>query len=121
MICLSYTLLKSSIPAALFFKLISAAINDWSLKVTREGICLYHQAAILIIDKSNELHLQVKDGKVFVYLINEDEKCCIPPVIATKVQVLLTLTMRNVLEFYHKSFGKSLSTFEVSKAFLNIL
>jgi hypothetical protein len=117
MICLSYTLLKSSIPAALSFKLIGAAINVWPLKDTPDGICLYHQAAILCIDRSNELHLLVKDGKVFVYLINKDKKNFILPTIASAVQECLTLTMTNVLEFYHKSFGKSLSTSEVSKAF----
>jgi hypothetical protein len=117
MICLSYTLLESSIPAALSFKLIGAAINVWPLKETPEGICLYHQAAILCIDGSNELHLLVGDDKVFVYLINKDAKCFIPPNIASTVQECLTLTMTKVLEFYHKSFGKALSTSEVSKAF----
>ena len=47
MICLSYTLLKSSIPVALSFKLIGAAINVWPLKETPASICLCHQAAIL--------------------------------------------------------------------------
>ena len=117
MICLSYTLLKSSIPAALSFKLIGAAINVWPLKETPEGICLYHQAAILCIDGSNELHLLVEDDKVFVYLINKVAKRFITPNIASTVQECLTLTMTKVLEFYHKSFGKSLSTSEVSKAF----
>jgi hypothetical protein len=117
MICLSYTLLKSSIPAALSFKLIGAAMNVWPLKETPEGICLYHQAAILCIDGSNELHLLVEDSKVFVYLINKFAKRSIPPNIASTVQECLTLTMTKVLEFYHKSFGKALSTSEVSKAF----
>jgi hypothetical protein len=117
MICLSYKLLKSSIPAALSFKLIGAAINVWPLKVRQEGVCLYHQAAILCIDGSNELHLLVEDDKVFVYLINKVAKHFIPPNIASAVQECLTLTMTKVLEFYHKSFGKSLSTSEVSKAF----
>jgi hypothetical protein len=49
MICLSYKLLKSPIPAALSFKLIGAAMNVWPLKRTPEGLCLYHQAAILCI------------------------------------------------------------------------
>jgi hypothetical protein len=41
MICLSYTLLKSSIPAALSFKLIGAALNLWPLQKTKSGgICL---------------------------------------------------------------------------------
>jgi hypothetical protein len=117
MICLSYTLLKSSIPAALSFKLIGAAINVWPLKETPEGICLYHQAAIICIDGSNELHLLVEDDKVFVYLIHKDTKRFIPPNIASAVQECLTLTMTKVLEFYYKSFGNSLSTSEVSKAF----
>jgi hypothetical protein len=117
MICLSYTLLKSSIPAALSFKLIGAAINIWPLKETGGIICLYHQAAILLIDESNELHLLVEGDKVFVYLINKKNKRLIPPNIASSVQECLTFTMTKVLEFYHKSFGKSISTSEVSKTF----
>jgi hypothetical protein len=117
-ICLSYTLLKSSIPAALSFKLIGAVSNFWPLRKTESGgICLYQQATIFRIDESNELLLQVKDGKVFVYLTNKSTKCDISPDIASTVQECLTLTMTKVLEFYHKSFGKALSTFEVSKAF----
>ena len=117
-ICLSYTLRKSSIPAALSFKLIGAALNLWPLQKTNsDSICLYQQAAIFCIDESNELLLQVKDGKVFVYLTNKSTKRCILPDIASTVQECLTLTITKVLEFYHKSFGKSLSTFEVSKAF----
>jgi hypothetical protein len=117
MICLSYNLLKSSIPAALSFKLIGAAINIWPLKETREGVCLYHQAAILCIDKENELHISVKDNKIIIYLINKVATRFISPNIASTVQECLTLTMKNVLEFYHKSFGKSLSTSEVSNLF----
>jgi hypothetical protein len=104
-------------PAALSFKLIGAAINVWPLKDTPEGICLYHQAAILCIDGSNDLHLLVEDDKIFVYLINKDTNRFIPPNIASTVQECLTLTMTTVLELSHKSFGKSLSTSEVSKAF----
>jgi hypothetical protein len=117
MICLSYKLLKSSIPAALSFKLIGAAINIWPLKETREGVCLYHQAAILCIDKASELHISVKDNKIIIYLINKDTTRFISPNIASTVQECLTLTLKNVLEFYHKSFGKSLSTSEVSNLF----
>jgi hypothetical protein len=117
MICLSYTLLKSSIPAALSFKLIGAAMHVWPLKETPEGICLYHQAAILCIDELNELHLSVEEDKIFVYLINKKEKESIPQNLASAVQECLTLTMKKVLEFYHNRFGKSQSTFEVSKAF----
>jgi hypothetical protein len=87
------------------------------LGILVRGICLYQQAAIFCIDESNELLLQFKDGKVFVYLTNKSTKCDISPDIASTVQECLTLTMTKVLEFYHKSFGKSLSTFEVSKAF----
>ena len=117
MICLSYKRLKSSIPAALSFKLIGAAINIWPLKETREGVCLYHQAAILCIDKASELHISVKDNKIIIYLINKVTKRFISPNIASTVQECLTLTLKNVLEFYHKSFGKSLSTSEVSNLF----
>jgi hypothetical protein len=40
----------------------------------QERICLYHQAAIFRIDRTNELHLSVKDDKIVVYLINEKDK-----------------------------------------------
>jgi hypothetical protein len=83
-ICLSYKLLKSSIPAAWSFKLIGAAMNVWPLKETPEGVCLYHQAAILCIDRANDLHISVKDNKIIIYLINKDTKRFIPPNIASK-------------------------------------
>jgi hypothetical protein len=104
-------------PAALSFKLIGAAMNVWPLKETSEGVCLYHQAAILCIDRVNELHISVKDNKIIIYLINKDKKGFISPNIASTVQECLTLAMKNVLEFYHKNFGKSLSTSEVSNLF----
>jgi hypothetical protein len=116
-ICLSYRLLKSSMPAALTFKLIGAAINVWPLQKRQGDICLYHQAAIFRLNKSNELHLSVKDDKIFVYLINETEKRLIPPQLASAVQEYLTFTMTKVLEFYHKNCGKSLLTYDVSKEF----
>jgi hypothetical protein len=117
MICLSYKLLKSSMPDALSSKLFGAAMNVWHLKETPEDVCLYHQAVILCIDRANELHISVKDNKIIIYLINTDAKRFIPPNIASTVQECLTLTMKNVLEFYHKIFGKSLSTSEVSNLF----
>jgi hypothetical protein len=91
--------------SALSFKLIGAAINIWPLKEKREGVCLYHQAAILCIDKASELHISVKDNKIIIYLINKDTTRFISPNIASTVQECLTLTLKNVLEFYHKSFG----------------
>jgi hypothetical protein len=116
-ICLSYTLLKSSIPAALVFRLIGAAMHVWPLQKRQERICLYHQAAIFRIDRTNELHLSVKDDKIVVYLINEKDKGSIRPELASAVQEHLTLTMTKVLKFYHKSFEKSLFISEVSKLF----
>jgi hypothetical protein len=91
----------SSFPAALSFKLIGAAMNVWPLKETLEGVCLYHQAAILCIDKANELHISVKDNKIIIYLINKDTTRFISPNIASTVQECLTLKLKNVLEFYH--------------------
>ena len=117
MICLSYRLLKSSIPAALVFRLIGAAMHVWPLQKRQERICLYHQAAIFRIDRTNELHLSVKDDKIVVYLINEKDKGSIRLELASAVQEHLTLTMTKVLKFYHKSSEKSLFISEVSKLF----
>ena len=111
MICLSYTFLKSSIPAALFSKLIDVAKKVWHSRGKPEctSICLHHQAAILCIDESNELHILVEDDKVLVYLINKTTKRFILPNIAYMIQEYLTLTMTKALE--------SLFTSKVSKAF----
>jgi hypothetical protein len=92
-------------------------MNVWPLKETPEGVCLYHQAAILCIDRANDLHISVKDNKIIIYLINKDTKRFIPPNTASIVQECLTWTLKKVLEFYHKSFGKSLSSSEVSELF----
>ena len=54
---------------------------------------------------------------IYVYLASKTKRGLIPPSTASAVQECLTLTMTKVLECYHKSFGKSLSTSEVSKAF----
>jgi hypothetical protein len=106
-ICLSYTLLKSSIFAALVFRLIGAAIHVWPLQTRQKRMCLYHQAAIFCIDETNELHLSVKDDKIVVYLINEDHKRLIQRKLASAVQEYLTLTMTKILKFYHKSSEES--------------
>jgi hypothetical protein len=106
-ICLSYTLLKSSIFAALVFRLIGAAMHVWPLQKRKERICLYRQAAIFRIDGTNELHLSVKEDKIVVYLINEKEKGSIQPELASAVQEYLTLTMTRILKFYHKSSEES--------------
>jgi hypothetical protein len=55
-------------PAALSFKLIGAAMNVWPLKE------MYHQAAILCIDREHDLHISVKDNKIIIYLIHKDTK-----------------------------------------------
>jgi hypothetical protein len=109
-ICLSYTLLKSSIFAAFVFRLIGAVIHVWPLQKRQGRICLYHRAAIFCINETNELHLSVKDDKIIVYLINEKEKGSIQPELASAVQEHLTLTMTKILKFYNKSS-------EVSKLF----
>jgi hypothetical protein len=115
MICLSYRLLKSSISAALVFRLIGATMHVWPLQERKKINCLYHQAAIFRIDKTNEFHLSAKDDKIVVYLINENNKDSILQKHASAVQEHLTSTMTKVLKFYHKSSEKSLKSklFEV--------
>jgi hypothetical protein len=110
MICLSYRLLKSSISAALVFRLIGATMHVWPLQERKNSICLYHQAAIFRIDKTNEFHLSAKDDKIVVYLINENNKDSILQKHASAVQEHLTSTMTKVLKFYHKSSEKSLKS-----------
>jgi hypothetical protein len=63
-------------------------MNVWPLKE------MYHQAAILCIDREHDLHISVKDNKIIIYLINKDTKGFISPNIASTVQECLTLTLK---------------------------
>ena len=117
-ICLSYQLVKSTVPAALSFKLIGAALSIWPLKEGEGGRpCLFFKSAVLSIDDSNDLIIDIREQRVEVYLVNAVSRANISPDIAASTQECLTLSLRNALDFYHNCMGKEIKYVDMEKLY----
>ncbi|CAC5418933.1 unnamed protein product [Mytilus coruscus] len=116
-ICLSYRLKKSSVPSALFFKLIGSALNVLPIKETDGRPCLYYKAAVLSVDNDNECRIHMEGNRIVVNLINRTSRLQILPDIAASIQECLTLTLTNVLHFYYTCMGKDIKQFDILKLF----
>ncbi|XP_076082168.1 uncharacterized protein LOC143052895 [Mytilus galloprovincialis] len=113
-IVLTYDLAISSIPSALAFKVIGAASNNWLLKEEDEKQCLYHKAAIFMVDDDNEIRMCLEDNRVMVNLVNRKSLQFLSPDIAASVQECLTKTLESSIAFYYRSNGKQIDPKEVS-------
>ncbi|CAG2215249.1 unnamed protein product [Mytilus edulis] len=91
-ICLSYRLKKSSVPAALLFKLIGSALNILPIKETDGRPCLYYKAAAFYVNDDNECRIHMDGNRIIIALINKTSILEISPDIATSIQECLTLT-----------------------------
>ncbi|CAG2185342.1 unnamed protein product [Mytilus edulis] len=105
-ICIAYHLKDTVVPSALAFKLIAASISIWPLKIVDERFCLYFQAAVMDLDKKNELQIHVEGQRIIVNLTNKESKQHISPDLATTIQECLTLALGRILQFYSRCFGK---------------
>lgn len=117
MICMSYRLKRSSVPAALIFKLIGSALNVLPIKETNGRPCLYYQAAIFSIDDDNECRIHMKGCRIVVNLMNKVSRLEISPDIAASIQECLTLTLTNVLHFYYACMGNDIKKVDILKLF----
>ncbi|XP_063438422.1 uncharacterized protein LOC134719342 [Mytilus trossulus] len=116
-ICLQYILAHSSIPSALAYKVIGAAVIAWPLKEEKDRPCLYHKAAVLNVSEDDELRIWVDDNRVNVYLTNKKSLLSISPDIAASIQDCLTKNIESSLLFYHSSFGRTLNPTRVSELY----
>ncbi|CAG2223917.1 unnamed protein product [Mytilus edulis] len=92
-ICLQYSLTQHSIPSALAFKVIGAAIISWQLKEedNKPGKpCLYHKAAVLNVSEDDELRIWLEDNRVMVNLTNKKSLLSISPDVAASIQECLS-------------------------------
>ncbi|CAG2227511.1 unnamed protein product [Mytilus edulis] len=117
MICLSYRLKKSSVPAALIFKLIGSALNVLPIKEQDGHPCLYYQAAAFSIDDNNECRMHMKGSRIVVNLINKVSRLEISSDIAASLQECLTFTLTNVLQFYYACIGEDIKRVDILKLF----
>ncbi|XP_076082142.1 uncharacterized protein LOC143052880 [Mytilus galloprovincialis] len=107
-ICLQYILSDSSIPSALAYKVIGAAVIAWPLKEENNKPCLYHKAAVLNVSEDDELRIWVDDNRVNVYMTNKKSLLYISPDVAASIQECLTKNIESSLLFYHNSFGNKI-------------
>ncbi|VDI32629.1 Hypothetical predicted protein [Mytilus galloprovincialis] len=114
-IVLAYSLAISAIPSALAFKVIGAASNNWPLKEEHGKQCLFHKAAIFMIDDENEIRMCLEGNRVMVNLINRNSLQFLSPDIAASIQECLTKTLESSFGFYYKSNGKQINPTEISK------
>ncbi|CAG2236741.1 unnamed protein product [Mytilus edulis] len=112
-ICLEYSLAQDSIPSALAYKVIGAAIITWPLKEENRKPCLYHKAAVLNVTEDDELHIWFEDNRVMVYLTNQKSLLSISPDVAASVQECFTKNIEMSLLFYFNSFGKKIKPTKV--------
>lgn len=117
MICLSYRLKKSSVPAALIFKLIGSALNVLPIKEQDGRPCLYYQAAAFSIDDNNECRMHMKGNRIVINLINKVSRLEISSDIAASLQECLTFTLTNVLKFYYACIGEDIKRVDILKLF----
>ncbi|CAG2245974.1 unnamed protein product [Mytilus edulis] len=116
-ICLQYILSDSSIPSALAYKVIGAAVIAWPLKEEKDKPCLYHKAAVLNVTEDDELRIWVDDNRVNVYMTNKKSLLSISPDAAASIQECLTKNIESSLIFYHSSFGGTLNPTRVSELY----
>ncbi|XP_052096418.1 uncharacterized protein LOC127731675 [Mytilus californianus] len=112
-ICLEYALAKNSIPSALAYKVIGAAIITWPLKEENGKPCLYHKAAVMNVSEDDELSIWLEDNRVTVYLTNQKSLLSISPDVAASIQECLTKNIESSLLFYFNSFGKKIKPTKV--------
>ncbi|CAG2256576.1 unnamed protein product [Mytilus edulis] len=113
-IVLTYDLAITSIPSALAFKVIGAASNNLLLKEEDGKQCLFHKAAIFMVDDDNEIRMCLEDNRVMVNLVNRKSLQFLSPDIAASVQECLTKTLESSIAFYYRSNGKQIDPKEVS-------
>lgn len=113
-ICIKYSIKRHSIPPALAYKVIGAALNAWPLKYESKRVCLYHKAAVLNVSEDNELRIRLDDNRVMVYLANDKSLLSISPDVAASVQECLTKNMELSLLFHYNSFGRKMQLTEIS-------
>lgn len=113
-ICLRFTLARHSIPTALAYKIIGAAINSWPLKEETQKPCLYYQAAVFNVNEDIELRIWLEGNKVIVYMTHQQLLLSVSPDFAASVQECLKKNLESSILFHYNSFGRKIKPLNVS-------
>lgn len=103
-IILAYSFTEQVIPPALSYRFLSSLITSWDIKNykgrKREKKMFFNDLAIVTIDSSHDVAVQVETNRVIVSLIHAKTKEDIIPTLASSLQECLTAAIVRISEFY---------------------
>ncbi|CAC5380440.1 unnamed protein product [Mytilus coruscus] len=113
-IIMSYTFIEEVIPPALSYRFLSSLITSWDIKNYKEGNkekrMLFSDLAVVNIDGSHDVAVQVKTNRVIVSLIHAKKKENIIPTLASSLQECMTAAIARISEFYSILSGEAKQT-----------
>lgn len=105
-IILAYTFVEEVIPPAMSYRILNAFITSWDVKDYKEEntekLMLFRDLAVVKVDNSHDIAVQVKTNRVIVSLIHAKKKDDISPTLAAAVQECLTAAIVRITEFYSR-------------------
>lgn len=103
-IILSYTFVEEVIPPALSYRFLSSFITSWDIKNFKdrntEKRMLFSDLAVVKVDNSHDVAVQVKTNRLIVSLIHAKKKEEIFPTLASSLQECMTAAIVRISEFY---------------------
>ncbi|XP_071148016.1 uncharacterized protein [Mytilus edulis] len=100
-IIMSYTFIEEVIPPALTYRFLGSFVTIWGVKNYKgKKRMLFSDLAVVEVDKSHDVAVQVVKNRVVVYLIHSERKEDIVPTLASSVQECLTAAVYRISEFY---------------------
>lgn len=116
-ISLVFSLKRTTIPAALAYKLIGAVASIWPIKEEGERPLLFQFAAVLNVNSENDMIISIQENEILIYLTNKTSKSRIPPDVAASIQECLVNTLNYALKFYIRSCSGLEKSFNASKLY----
>lgn len=103
-IILSYTFVEEVIPPALSYRFLSSFITSWDIKNFKdrntEKRMLFSDLAVVKVDNSHDVAVQLKTNRLIVSLIHAKKKEEISPTVASSLQECMTAAIVRISEFY---------------------
>ncbi|XP_052079906.1 uncharacterized protein LOC127718044 isoform X2 [Mytilus californianus] len=100
-IVMSYTFIEEVIPPALTYRFLGSFVTMWGVKNYKgKKRMLFSDLAVVEVDKSHDVAVQVLKNRVVVFLIHSERKENIIPTLASSVQECLSVAVHRISEFY---------------------
>lgn len=117
-IILSYTFVEEVIPPALSYRFLSSFLASWDIKNFKdrntEKRMLFSDLAVVKVDNSHDVAVQVKANRLIVSLIHAKTKEEIAPTLSSALQECMTAAIVRISEFYSNLSEDTKSTNETA-------